>query len=743
MTPAEWFGAVLQRPSEVPPDTVGDLELAPHQARAVAAIVACVDAFGGALLADAVGLGKTRVCLAAASRLQQKARRDGVRGAVALVVPARLQELWRERAHRAGFRDDQFVVVSHTRLSRGEIPDEPLSVVVVDEAHAFRNTGTNRYTALAQLAGDLPLVLATATPVANDLDDLRNLLELFLGDSDLRPWIGTDVRIAFADRGESLLRLLERVVVRRERWDDATMRRPRAKLQLLTYEPDPAEAWVWTNLAEMLRARDLELLRDDWPSGLFVEHALRLWESGPLALANSLAKLVDFHVRWLEAMRTGTTISRLGFRELFGHQPDQSVLPFMFEEVESASAPVDVAKVQADLDHLRRLSSRVRDAATAGGRERAIVELFQADPGKLLIFTSFREAARALFRTLVRELGPDARIGLVTGDESRATGLGTVAAIEVVQRFSPGAFDLDLAEHQSLEVLVATDCISEGVDLHDCGRIVLSDLPYTPLRVEQRIGRLLRPGSVHEEVIVHLPRPRNWNDSLGMRRRLSRKLHDAATAGAPYSNLEAGSAAVDNPLAVLTKRDAWIRALPTSPESAPKRARVQGRSEALWLVVRLSDDRTSEDLVVRCDARGVSSAWSELLPDLEELRHLVSEAMPTNDVHRSERHAFELVEKVVAELNAARLAPHAIGFDSAPYAAFRSIAKWSEQTAAPVDPDELRDRLLRPWPRGIERRIAGWIDNPARGAREYLDLPRHPASTRVRVEQIYVLHVTE
>jgi superfamily II DNA or RNA helicase len=752
----DYLGAVFDRPAPAQATQVGSLPLAPHQTRAVAALVAIVEAFSGALLADAVGLGKTRVCLATAWQLLTAARARGVRGPVWFVVPARLTTMWAERARRAGFRDDQFEVVSHTAMSRGQLPASVPALLVVDEAHRFRNPATRRYRTLSQAAADAPVVLATATPVANSRADLQALLRIFLGDADCRPWLGVDVGEAFRRGGPELLRVLERLVVRRTSWEGDAARRPSTRLELLPYEPGAAEAWVWANLGERLASNPLVLLRDDWPTALFVEHALRLWESGPGALAELMSRLVSFHERWLEADEHGKNIDRGTFRELFGERPDQSVLPFMFGQAAPAGADMPQGRPQqreerplradvvADLARLRELAGRVEQAASDLARERAILSLVVNQPGKLLIFTSYRNAARSLFDRLVQGLGPDARVGLVTGDEARATGLGRTSASEVLKRFAPGAMDLELPRHQTLDVLVATDCIAEGVDLQDCGRIVLADLPYSPLRVEQRIGRLLRPGSPHDEVSVYLPRPRNWNDSLGMRRRLSSKLGDAAQAGTPYTALGGVSS---EPLAVLTRRDAWLRALPhadaTSDTPAPFVVVETGGEDAVWLVARLTDGEHSEQLVVRAAPDGsLESGWHELLGRVDELTRgspkvvaRPAEGVRADLVERARGHA----DRVASQINAARIAPFAVSLDAVVHRAYRAIVEWADTSGVEIDHDTLRQKLLRPWPRGIERRIAGWIDEPWRGARELDELPVHPTTCRVAVCEVFVI----
>lgn len=159
--------------------------------------------YNGAFLCDGVGLGKTFVGLMAIERLIMHDRKR-----VALFVPkAARADVW-ERALRQYIPDvggvsggdfSNLAIFNHTDLGReGEFPDrfrrikELVDVIVIDEAHHFRNPGIagigekrkpSRYRRLFELleTGQHPkqLLMLTATPINNQLDDLRHMVELF------------------------------------------------------------------------------------------------------------------------------------------------------------------------------------------------------------------------------------------------------------------------------------------------------------------------------------------------------------------------------------------------------------------------------------------------------------------------------------------------------------------------------------------------------------------------------------
>jgi len=516
---------------------VGELELADFQQRAAAQLVDTFDVFNGALLADATGLGKTRIALAAAWFARRRAPGSLP---IACCVPARLRGVWRRAAVKAGFvRQGDVVWFSHSELSRGRgLEPGRYAAVLVDEAHRFRNRSTRRYARLAEVTHSTPTLLITATPLCNGLDDLRALLELFVQDEVLRhralPGLAECFELARRGDSSALEVLLSRLVVRRL---DAPSghgfgRRPRVELEVIDYVASEPERWVWQNLGEQARLLTLALLESRWPRQLFIEFLLRRWESGPEALLETLQKLALFHRRWLEQRERGHVLSRADSRALFERKESiaQELLPFMFTR---GVAEVDVDDARADLELLDALIARVEEARRFDSRIENLVALLDELGGrKLLVFVGYVDAADGLFDAL-RSRRPLARVGIVHGRGARMTGVGEARFEEVLDRFAPigcGA-EQRFDEHETLQVLIATDCLAHGVSLQDCGAVLLCDLPYSPLGVEQRIGRLLRPGGPHEQVQVYLPRPADWQDSLGMRRRLSEKLDEAERAG--------------------------------------------------------------------------------------------------------------------------------------------------------------------------------------------------------------------
>ncbi|MCD6359953.1 MAG: DEAD/DEAH box helicase, partial [Armatimonadetes bacterium] len=162
-------------------------------------LIEIADTHGGALLCDAVGLGKTFVGLMLIERLVMH---DNKR--VLLLVPKSANEdVWRPHIDRylpavaTGGPFSNLWIMNHTDIGRtsGNYPrdweriKEMADVIIIDEAHHFRNPGykgttdrtPSRYRQLAEIAAGKQLYMFTATPINNKLDDLRHMVELFTG----------------------------------------------------------------------------------------------------------------------------------------------------------------------------------------------------------------------------------------------------------------------------------------------------------------------------------------------------------------------------------------------------------------------------------------------------------------------------------------------------------------------------------------------------------------------------------
>ena len=167
--------------------------LFPYQENGVATLIKKIDKYDGAILADAVGLGKTWTTLAIIKHYIRKGRRTHV------ICPKKLESNWNQ--YRVGensiFESDNLIyqVYSHSDLSeniveRGRVKmadllDEEPKLIVIDESHNLRNSNSIRYSILMdrilkETKGDLKVLLLSATPINNHFTDLKNQFSLIV-----------------------------------------------------------------------------------------------------------------------------------------------------------------------------------------------------------------------------------------------------------------------------------------------------------------------------------------------------------------------------------------------------------------------------------------------------------------------------------------------------------------------------------------------------------------------------------
>ena len=119
---------------------------------------------------------------------------------------------------------------------------------------------------------------------------------------------------------------------------------------------------------------------------------------------------------------------------------------------------------------------------------------------KLLVFTTFKDTADYLFTNLsglTSELGLE--MAMVSGDLTRTT-CGQNNFNAILTNFAPWGRIHTEEIKDNIDLLIATDCVSEGQNLQDCDTVLNYDIHWNPVRIIQRFGRIDRIGSKNEEV---------------------------------------------------------------------------------------------------------------------------------------------------------------------------------------------------------------------------------------------------
>lgn len=397
---------------------------------------------GRTILADEVGLGKT---IEAGLVLKEYIMRGLVKSAL-ILVPSSLVNQWHEELQEKFglsfvtsndplFRDDpaQFwtqpyllVSLQTARTARHfhAVTARTYDIVIVDEAHHLKNRTTRNWKLVNAIQKTF-LLLLTATPVQNNLEELYNLVTL------LKPG-HLKTRKAFKEefvaRGnptdpinrEKLRELLKEVMVRNTRSVTQLHLPPRFALTVKV-NPTSPEAEFYLGISQFVARKSANATK-------------------------GLSKMVLR--RLLEAAGSS-------------HFAAVKMLENMSSKGE-------------DVEELVAKGKQIK----TGGKVERVLELLTSSPDQKIIFVNYLQTLDYLHRTLQKR-----RVSHVV----YRGGMTPAKKKEVINKFQEGC-----------PVLLATDTGGEGHNLQFCHAMINYDLPWNPMRIEQRIGRIHRFGQEKE-----------------------------------------------------------------------------------------------------------------------------------------------------------------------------------------------------------------------------------------------------
>lgn len=426
-----------------------DLKLYDHQRQAVLTVLRNMR--GRAVLADEVGLGKT---IEAGLILKEYIVRRLAKSAL-ILVPAPLTEQWRWEladkvaldchVFRSGddWREHERIIASLDTARRPEharvLQKRAWDVVIVDEAHRLKNRHTYSWRLVDGLQKKY-LLLLTATPIQNDLEELYNMMTLL--QPGLLQTYNTFKRQYVQDKRspkqiEKLRCQIEQVVVRTTRADSG-LNWPRRIVRTVSVPFTRAERHFYTKVVAFARAVFAQ--GDEKTNVLPLILLLRELCSSPEAVYRTLTALAA-PGRLNEVYRRQANSLAEEAGRLFGRS----------------------SKLQVAVDWLKNSS----------------------DP--IIVFTQFRATQKALAGALAKGGIPVFLFhGEMDGDERQ----------ETLARF-----------RRTGGVLISTEAGSEGQNLQFCRALINYDLPWNPMRVEQRIGRVHRLGQKSDVLIVNFVTP--------------------------------------------------------------------------------------------------------------------------------------------------------------------------------------------------------------------------------------------
>lgn len=521
--------------------------LFPHQILSTIQASRILKTYNGVVIADSTGLGKTRVAI----NLAIMAINEG-KNPLLIAPKSALDTTWADEMNETHVHLDP---LSSEDLSQN--PDkieyyQDKDFIIVDEAHYFKSSSSNRYSALQELmaTGEKQIVLLTATPINNRLMDLYSLLSLYLKDNsitDLSPslkgYFSAQQKLWENDNAVNLDPILRRFVVRTSRElakalseDSAQpLNFPERKLgddPMDRYETgvdyekiDEAFdrlTFIYYDYAVDKLGKNLRL-----PDGSMIDSSVAHDKKESLKNLVKMVMRVNFFKRLESSVQAFKTTMRTLYKYIesssqYAETNSYFVPPKMKGSLTEANGddedfsfptPGDlyigkyagirqrceldeeevskyVNDCKKDLDVIEEIMSMIPDEDNK--LERVINRLQRinlSENNGVIIFTQYYATANYIYQNLRSELSGN--IFLTTGKESKdASGVGSEKT-QIIKKFKrEGGF------------IVSTDVLSESQNLQNAQYVLNYDFPWNPVVLIQRAGRVDRLKSKHSEIFL-------------------------------------------------------------------------------------------------------------------------------------------------------------------------------------------------------------------------------------------------
>jgi len=570
----EYFRDELNRPDQLEDIYVPDgFKRLKYQEEAVLSARKVLQEYGGLFLSDVVGLGKTYMAALLAQQLD---------GRSLVIAPPHLLDMHNRGSWPNVFGDFR---VPHTDFeSIGKLEDllerdvSKYANVFIDESHRFRTETNQTYEMLAQICRGKRVILVSATPLNNTPRDILSQVKLFQnGKNSTIP----NVRNleAFFTRLEKRLNGLDRQADREQYFATVQANAKETREQILKYlmirrtreeimkyygedltlqglkfpdVSDPQPLFYKFNTKENdIFIDTVRLITRDFTYARYKpltyyegkrEHRevqsqqnlakfmkillIKRLESSFHAFRLSLERFIRSYGRFIEEFHKGNVyISKKHINKIFEllETDDQEAIDRLLDtdRAERLAAKDFNADFLRDLEADRVILKKIETLWKQIKRDpkwEAFSEVFRKDPilkkGKVIIFTESKETAEYLNEQIANNI--DRKVLLFTGssDESQRK--------EVIANFDARAFQ----PQDKYRILVATEVLSEGVNLHRSNIVVNYDIPWNPTRLIQRVGRVNRVDTAFDTIHTYNFFPtEESNDLIKLKESAEAKIH--------------------------------------------------------------------------------------------------------------------------------------------------------------------------------------------------------------------------
>ena len=532
--------------------------------------------YGGVFIADVVGLGKTFISALLALQLD---------GRCLVIAPPSLLDENSPGSWPRVFRD--FCIPGHKCTSIGKLEEtlkqgvEFYKYVFIDESHRFKGDSTQRYELLKQICQNKGVILVSATPYNNTLDDIFNQLKLFQSSrsstipglpnleaffAGLRGRLNGLHRLDDSERYVEVVesnaqelrnRVLKYIMVRRTRREIEEFYGDDLKKQKLwfpqvndpvplLYQLNPTESQIFTNTLEAITSADFHYARyqplsEIYYTGPIEERAVqgqrnlatfmkillvKRLESSFHAFNETLRRFIKSHELVLKAFDDGFVYtSKKHSRKVleFLEEGDDDAIEALIQEEKAEKfvakdfTPAFRQHVESDLVMLREIQKSWKEIQRDPKwlefkRELTTQSLFKT--GKLIIFSEFADTARYLADRIKDEVDTKTLLfSSMSSPEQRQA---------VIANFDANS----LEEGNDYRILVTTDVLAEGVNLHRSATVINYDIPWNPSRMMQRVGRVNRVGTKFKTISTYNFFPTDeGNDEIALTEAAKSKIH--------------------------------------------------------------------------------------------------------------------------------------------------------------------------------------------------------------------------
>lgn len=514
-----------------------------YQIDAVLQAKKTLEAYNGVFISDVVGLGKTYICAMLAKILKK--------GRKLVICPPVLVDYWKEVLLEFDVAAD---VVSLGKLEPVLERADKYKYVFVDEAHRFRNASTEAFGRLHAICYGKRVVLISATPINNYTSDIENQIYLFqpkhnsniVGVKNLEEFFlqlrktqneakkqGGAAYLAQISENSEIIRdkLLRHIMIRRTRSEVAKYYAKDMELQGLKfpkldapekiiYEFDELTDKVFTETINAIkdfsyaRYKPLTYLQGKAAEpyakmmvaqqnmGGFMKGILvKRLESSFYAFRLTLGRFVSSYEKFIDMYNDGEVYisKKVDVYDLLDNDDDERLMNLIeTEDVMHFSSsdfnPNFIIDLERDLQKICYLQKLWKSVKT----DPKLIEFekeLKNDPvlarSKKIVFTESRETAQYLAESLEKLYGE--RIISYSGDSNASL------KREIEYSFNPKFVELDKDKY---DILITTDVLAEGINLHRSNVIINYDLPWNPTRIMQRVGRINRVGTAFERIYV-------------------------------------------------------------------------------------------------------------------------------------------------------------------------------------------------------------------------------------------------